>query len=299
MNTSSNSPLKVALIGLDTSHSVEFPKMMQSPEVPEALRVPGLRAISCMTFETPFQNKEGLARRRAELEPLGVKVTESFDEAVEGADALFLEINDPSLHLEYFRKAAGLGKRIFLDKPLAGTEADAQEIIALARANRVEVMSCSSLRYMPELDQAIAAISEPDHGAFFGPFGVPPVGSGIVWYGVHTAEMLVKAMGRGAATVRCIPNGGGVLFQVGYADGRNAIGELVQGAYAYGGSLRRNGESAVYSGNANYLHMLAQIESFLRTGCTDATLEEALEVTRIICAAERAFQTETIVKIQP
>ena len=294
---SSACPLKVALIGLDTSHSVEFPKLMQSPEMPEAERVPGLRAVSCLSFETPFQNKEGLAKRRAELESLGVKVTESFDEAVEGADALLLEINDPSLHLEYFKKAAGLGKRIFLDKPLADTVANAEEIIALAQANKVEVMSCSSLRYMPEIDTAIAAIPQPDHGSFFGPFGEPPTGSGIVWYGVHTAEMLVKAMGPGAGNVRCIPNGGGVLFQVGYADGRNAIGELVGGAYAYGGSLRRKGESAVFTGKALYSYMLSEMEKFLRTGHTDATLEQALEVTKIICAAERSFETGKTIHI--
>lgn len=29
-----------------------------------------------------------------------------------------MEINDPSLHLEYFKKCADLGKPIFLDKPL-------------------------------------------------------------------------------------------------------------------------------------------------------------------------------------
>ena len=60
--------IRVALIGLDTSHSVEFPRRMQAPDCPEQLRVEGLRAVSCLRFETPFTNKQILDERQKQLE---------------------------------------------------------------------------------------------------------------------------------------------------------------------------------------------------------------------------------------
>ena len=98
--------VKVAIIGLDTSHAVAFPQLMQDPATPAESKVPELRAVTCLRFETPFQNKDGLDKRQEYLESIGVKVTENFDEAVADCDAILIEINDPSLHLEYFEKCA-------------------------------------------------------------------------------------------------------------------------------------------------------------------------------------------------
>ena len=75
--------IKIALIGLDTSHSIAFPEIIQERGDKTPLQV-----ISCLRFETPFQNKEGLDKRQEILEGMGIKVTEDFDEAVAGADAL-------------------------------------------------------------------------------------------------------------------------------------------------------------------------------------------------------------------
>ena len=110
--------IKVAFIGLDTSHSVQFAQYIQDPKIPAADRCTDLIVTRCMRFETPFQGKEGLDARQKQLEELGILVTEDFDEAVADCDAIFLEINDPSLHLEYFKKCAKLNKPIFLDKPI-------------------------------------------------------------------------------------------------------------------------------------------------------------------------------------
>ena len=96
--------IRVAIIGLDTSHSVEFPRRMQAPDCPEKNRVEGLRAVTCLRFETPFTNKQVLDERQKQLEAWGVKVTEDFDEAVSDCDAIMIEINDPAYHLEYFKK---------------------------------------------------------------------------------------------------------------------------------------------------------------------------------------------------
>lgn len=68
--------IKIAIVGLDTSHSIEFTKRLQAPDCPAEMRVPNMKVVSCLRFETPFQNKEGLDARQAQLESWGVKVTE-------------------------------------------------------------------------------------------------------------------------------------------------------------------------------------------------------------------------------
>ena len=113
--------LRVGIIGLDSSHSIEFTRRMQAPDCPPDQRAEGMQAVTCLRFETPFQDQQGLDERQAQLEAWGVSVTEDFDEAVSGCDALLMEINDPQYHLDYFVGVAGLGKPLFLDKPLADT----------------------------------------------------------------------------------------------------------------------------------------------------------------------------------
>ena len=115
-NMKKSKKVKIALIGLDTSHAIAFPEIIRDRGAKTQLQV-----ISCLRFETPFQGKEGLDKRQAILKGMGIKVTENFDEAIEGADALMLEVNDPAYHVEYFSRCAKLGLPIFLDKPFADT----------------------------------------------------------------------------------------------------------------------------------------------------------------------------------
>ena len=138
---------KVAIIGLDTSHAVEFPKLMQDPAVPAENRVPELKATRCLRFETPFQNREGLDKRTQYLESIGVQVTEDFDTAVADCDAILIEINDPSLHLKYFEQCAALGKPVFLDKPFADTFGNAMKIMEIAEKHGTRFFTSSALRF--------------------------------------------------------------------------------------------------------------------------------------------------------
>ena len=280
-------PLKIALIGLDTSHSVEFPRRMQAPDCKPELKVDGLQAVSCLSFLTPFTNEEVLKTRREQLEAWGVRVTESFDEAVADCDAIMIEINDPALHTEYFEKCAALGKPVFLDKPLADSYAHGQAIVARAGELNVPVMSASSLRFSAALQQACLAVPRPDETIVYGPLGIPAAGEGLVWYGVHCFEMLERAMGRGALQVDARRDASGVVTIVSYPDSRRGIVALTVGNYAYGGSLRQKGEVRPFQVDSAqiYTEELRVIKEFFLTGQAPLTLEDSLEVMRLLDAA--------------
>ncbi len=287
--------IKVAVIGLDTSHSVAFPKLIQDPEVPEENRVNELLVTRCLRFETPFQGKEGLDERQAYLESIGVLVTEDFDTAVADCDAILLEINDPTYHLSYFEKCAKLGKPIFLDKPIADTLENASKIMAIARENNVRVFTTSALRFDVDFQDALAKNDAPSGAVVWGPVGGAPAGSSIVWYGVHTFEMLQRIMGRGALTVCASEDRNGYVCHVIYADGRRGIVELSRTSWKYGGLIKTLKGDDVYfrvTGKVPFYQMLLeQIVKFFKDGDQVVSWEDSFEVMAMLAAADRSAQT--------
>jgi hypothetical protein len=152
--------LSIGIIGLDTSHSIEFPRRMQAPDCETDLQVAGMRAKTCLRFPTRFTDEETLDRRQAQLEAWGVIVTQDLDKALEGCDAFMIEINDPALHLEWFDKCVRAGKPVFIDKPLADSSANGREILRIARRNHIPLFSASSLRFVGALAEARRGIVE-------------------------------------------------------------------------------------------------------------------------------------------
>ena len=285
--------IRVALIGLDTSHTIEFTRRMQAPDVAPEQKVEGIKALTCLRFSTPFQSEEGLDQRQAQLEAWGVKVTMDFDEAVAGCDALMLEINDGAYHPEYFKKSMDLGKPIFLDKPLADNIENGKIIYDLAKKKKVRVFVASSLRFVPQLIEACDAIPEPAFATMYGPLGKAPAGSSIVWYGVHAFEMLERAIGRGAVSVSVMRDKAGVVADVEYKDSRRGLVELSEGSWLYGGNLRTKDKSAPFVVNMGraYSDLLTEIVKFFRGGKPPVSMDDTLEIMGMLDAAERSYQS--------
>jgi len=296
---SHNAMLKVAVIGLDTSHSIEFARRMQAPDCPRNQRVSGLQAVSCLRFETPYQNKEGLDKRQKQLEQWGIKVTENIDEALEGCDAIMLEINDGNFHLEYFRKVCGLGKPVFLDKPLAMTLSDGRAIIDLMRKHNTRVWSGSSVPFCPSLAKILKEAGHVERAHVFGPMGDAPSGDSLVWYGVHTFELLQRIMGRGARQVSAIESEKSVVVLAKFSDGREGTVELTRKSWAYGGTLW--GTKVIpflLDASSAYGYLLRQIKGFFRGGRPPVDMETTFEGLAMMCAARKSIETNKPAEVE-
>jgi predicted dehydrogenase len=294
--------VKTAIIGLDTSHSIQFTQRAQAPDCEPDQKAEGIEIISCLRFETPFQDKKGLDERTAQLEEWGVKVYEDFDKAVEGADALLLEINDPALHLEYFKMAAELGKPVFLDKPLAQDIESGVEIVKIAQEKNLRFFSASSLRFIEDLEKTAGKIKDIQCASVFGPLGVAPSGESVVWYGVHTFEMLQKLMGDGASEITAINDEKGVVAVVGYNDGRRGVVELAEGAFVYGGSARNDNDKEVFIADMKYAYkgLLDKIVKFFNGGEAPVQMHETLEIMNMLdttVKSAKSGKTEKMTKI--
>lgn len=287
---------KVAIIGLDTSHSVELPKLMQDPTVKPEHRVEGLIATRCLRFETPFQLKDGLDARQKYLESIGVMVTEDFDTAVADCDGIMIEINDPDVHLEYFEKCAKLGKPIYLDKPFADTIQNARRIAGIAKENNVRFFTASCLRFMPELDEALADFSStPRKLNCWGPLGQAPTGCHVVWYGCHIMEVCQRIMGKGAVMVNTVKDRNGSVSMIHYDDGRRCIMELTWGCYRYGGVIRDDAGKETFFAFQNrvplYKSLMDEVRDFFINDKMPVTVEDSLEVMAVLDAAARSYDS--------
>lgn len=285
--------IRISIVGLDTSHSIEFPKRMQAPDCPKEQRVEGMRAVSCLRFTTRFQSEEGMDNYQQQLEKWGVKVTTDFDEATANCDAIMIHINDPAYHLEYFSKCAGLGKPIFLDKPMADTVENGKAISDLATSGKVRLMSASSLRFVAELNQAAEEMSQPLFVSTYGALGKAPAGSSVVWYGVHSFEMLQRATGRGAESVHSLADRAGVVAIIGYSDERRGLVELTEGGSSYSGCLRDHNKAISYVVDMKmaYTCQLREIRRFFCGEDLSLQIEDTLEVMAMLDAAEASLQS--------
>lgn len=286
--------MKIAIIGLDTSHTIEFTKLIQAPETPDNLKIKELQITKCMRFPSPFQAEDKQDERQAQLEKWGVKVTRSFEEAVDGAEGVMIEINDPAMHLEHFKKAAALGKAIYLDKPLAGNIKDGKEILKITKKQNLKVWSASSLRFTSEIENAAKEISEPVMAHAYGPLGIAPAGSSLVWYGVHTFEMINKLMGAGAESVFAREDKNGIVTTVKYGGDRRGLAECNTNAWFYGGRAQSKDKVSAFSVNTGipgglYHKLILHIKDFFTKGVIPVSLDNAYEILAIMEAAEKSI----------
>lgn len=295
--------IKIAIIGLDTSHSIEFPRLMQAPDCPKDQRVTGLRAVTCLRFSTPFQDKKGLDGRQRQLEAWGINVTTNFDEAVEGCDAIMLEINDGGYHLPYFKKVAALGKPVFLDKPLASTLADGRAILRHAKKHKTRVWSGSSIPFCPDVLRVVAQFSDTRIGQTFGALGAAPAGDSLIWYGVHTFEMLQRIMGPGPKSAQAVETKTGIVSVIEYDSGRQGVVETIRGSYAYGGRLqgvagnKKKTVQFLCDTRYGYRDILCKIRTFFNGGRAPLDMTTTFEGLAMMTAARKSIETGKPAKV--
>jgi predicted dehydrogenase len=293
--------LKVALIGLDTSHTIEFARRMMAPDCRPELKVEGMRAIKCLRYPSIFQSEEAQDKRQQQLEAWGVPVTTDFDQAVAGSDALMLTINDPALHLDYVRRCAGLGRPLFIDKPLADSYAHGREIYELVCKHKARAFTASGMRFVPQVQGACAAMPRPRYTHVFGALGNGPAGytpaQTLVWYGVHACELMEQAMGQGAVAVRTVMDQAGAVVMLEYPEGRRGVVEMTSQVWLYGGSLRDGERSTTFTVEVPYMvhnmptDELRVIKAFFQGGPEPVAWDHALESMHLLDAARRSAES--------
>jgi predicted dehydrogenase len=293
-------PLNIGIIGLDTSHVEAFTRLLNQEDDPH--HIPGARVVTGFPggspdFDLSINRVEGFTNKLRD--DFGVEILDSPEAVAERSDIVFLTAVDGRVHRELFEKIVPSGRPTFIDKPFAVGQEDARAILKLAADSAVPVMSCSSLRYADNFQAAIA--DDAESGAIvgcdvFGPMAIQPPMPGLYWYGCHSVEMLVAAMGAGAKRVRTTTMKNTDLVVVEWGDGRvGTVRGLRETNTPFGATVHREKALRQLDASANerpyYAAMMEAILRSLPEGRSDVPREEMLDIVRIMDAANESRET--------
>ncbi len=191
---------KIGIIGLDTSHVSAFSKLLNDP------KREGMKVVAAFPGGSPDieSSHSRVAGFTAELKKLNVEMVDSIPDLISKVDAILLESVDGRPHLAQALPVLKSGKPMFIDKPLAGTLADAIAIDMLAKKYNARWFSSSSLRFAPSIYRyrIDEALSKSVRGAdAWSPCSLEKTHPDLFWYGVHGVEVLYTIMGEGCETV--------------------------------------------------------------------------------------------------
>lgn len=290
--------IRIGIIGTDTSHVTAFTRVLNDPANPD--HIPGFRVVAAFkggSTDIP-SSRTRVEEYATEIhDKWNVELVPSIAAMAGKVDAILLESVDGRTHLEQARQAFALHKPMFIDKPLASTLADAQEIAKLAAAAKVPWFSASSLRF----GELVASARIPDA------LGITVWGPGPVeehhaldlsWYGVHPVEMLYALMGPGCEAVTRTSGGtdatGTDVITGRWKDGRVGSVRVIRpnsgyGAVSYGAKEVRQGRTDVAP--FSYVLLLKQIVKFFETGIPPVANSETLETISFMDAAQRSKQS--------
>lgn len=291
--SNSKQPIRLGIIGLDTSHVVAFTKVFNDPNNPE--HVPGVRVVAAFKGGSPDidASRNRLEGFTQELrDKWHVEIVEDIPSLCRKVDGILLESVDGRPHLQQVKPVLAAKKPVFIDKPLAASYKDAKEIAGLAREAGVPWFSSSSLRFWEETQRLKNA---PEAGGIvgcfvYGPSPTEPHHPDLMWYGIHVVEMLYTLMGPGCESVTRVHTEGADVVAGKWKDGRlGVVRGTRQGKEDYGITLF--GQKAVLrseSREEGYRPLLAQIVKFFQTGVAPVNPLETLEMFAFMEAADRS-----------
>jgi predicted dehydrogenase len=287
-------PIRVGMLGLDTSHAVVFPKLFD--ELKGKGGAPAVKIVA--GFPMAMADNPASASRvdgyTATLrKDLGVEIVASIAELLARCDAVMVESVDGRAHLAQARAVFGAGKPVFIDKPLAGSYADAREIVRLARETKTPFFSASALRFCGDY-QAIkkdAALGAIAGCAAFSPCALEPHHPDFYWYGIHGVEPLFLMMGRGCVEVSRIHTEDYDLAVGRWADGRIGTFRGVRRGYqGYGVTVW--GEKGVRHSPGElanlYEGLVIEVARFFKTKQAPVDPQETLEIMAFMSAADKS-----------
>ena len=287
-----SAPLRAGMIGLDTSHVPAFVKLFNDPKVPADLA--GIKIVAGYPGGTDMPASKNRVQRFTEsVRAAGVEIVDSIPRLLEKVDVVFIESVDGRIHLQEAIPVILAGKPLFIDKPAAGTLADAGAIYELAKKHNVPCFSSSSLRFTPgvaelsskpELGRIVGAIS-------WGPCDYEPGTPDLFFYGIHGVEPLFALLGRGCESVSRVPGKDVDIVTGTWQDGRVATYRGYRKAKGGFGLVAFGTDSfapAAPGSLGGYRGICVEIARFFRTRQAPVSPEETLEVLAFMEAADES-----------
>lgn len=283
-------PIRVGIIGLDTSHAPAFMKLFNNTD--SADHVPGCRVVAA--FPQGSLDIESSVSRVPEytkqMQEAGVEIVDSIDTLLQMVDAVLLESNDGRVHLEQAAPVLAAGKRVFIDKPLAGSLADAIAIFKLAEHYDTPVFTASGLRF-GEATQAVrnGSVGKVLGASTYSPCSLEATHMDLAWYGIHGCEALFTLMGAGCQQVTRAHSDDFELVTGVWEGGRmGTFRGIRSGKTGYGGIAFGEKGIVAAGGFDGYRPLVVAIADFFAGGEPPVAATETIELFAFMEAADES-----------
>src|SRR5205823_4340287 len=230
----------------------------------------GIRVVAGYPGGTDIPaSRDRVGKFTEQLRGMGIEIVDTIPKLLEKVDVVLLESVDGRIHLQEAIAVLRAGKPIFIDKPVAGSLADAIVIYELAKKQNVPCFSSSSLRFSPGVQELL---HNEKLGAMAGAFtwgdcsyqeGTPD----LFFYGIHGVEPLFTLMGMGCETVTRIQTKDTDLVSGVWKDGRVGTYRGIRHNKSEFGAVAFGSKGIVQAGReGGYEELCREVGQFFKTG---------------------------------
>src|SRR5438034_7363076 len=252
-------PRRAGMIGLDTSHVPAFAKIFNNPKATGDIA--GIRIVAGYPGGTDIPaSRDRVKGFTEQLRGMAIEIVDTIPQLLDKVDVVLLESVDGRIHLQEATPVIKAGKPLFIDKPVAGSLADAIAIYELAKKHNVPCFSSSSVRFSPGIQELLkneqlgTIVGAVTWGSCTYQEGTPDM----FFYGIHGIEPLYVLMGTGCETVTRIQTKDADLVSGVWKDGRVGTYRGIRrnkadfGAVAFGSkAIMQGGKEAGYEALCN------------------------------------------------
>ena len=226
---------RIGLIGSDNSHVERFTEILNLEEHPAYWPESGATVYAIWGDDEALTAEEARKGR--------IPVVASSPEEVAGAcDLVFATSRRPNVHVVHARPAIEARKPLFVDKPLAQTPDQCRELLALVEDAGITMTCFSTLRYGSAANayrSGLAQAGPVKFATYMGPCTRRNEYGGIIFYGIHVAELMQEFHGADIVSVEAVesPPGGepsNISAACTYEDGTLVtLGLIGEGVYIF------------------------------------------------------------------
>jgi predicted dehydrogenase len=276
---------RIGIIGLDTSHSEVFTKMINSGEIAGGYKVVAAYPHGSPDIPEALKMKPGIINA---VKSMGVEIVDSIEDLLKKVDVVLLETIDGRPHYEQALPVLKAGKRMFIDKPVAATLADAKKIFDASRKYNSPVFSSSALRFDPTVQKVVnGSLGKVTGADVYTPAVIEPRHMDMAWYGIHGVEMLFTVMGPGCKSVSRTHQEGTDLLVGTWEDGRiGTVRGIRAGSANIAGTAFGDKGIASLGPFSSYAPLVNKIIAFFETGVPPVSEAETLEIFTFMHAAD-------------
>jgi hypothetical protein len=279
-------PLRIGIIGLDTSHAIAFTDLLNKADNPPELA--GCKVVAVYPKGSPDieSSTSRVPDYTKQMQAKGVEIVDSIDALLAKVDCVLLETNDGRPHLEQLIPCLKAKKRTFIDKPIAGTLADAVAIFEVAKHYGVPVWSSSALRFGKNTQAARAgALGTIAHAEASSPASLEKTHPDLFWYGIHGCEALFTVLGPNCLTAQRSTEDGLIVVTGKWEANRTGVFREGKGYSGFAEGENAKGPVGSYDG---YQPLVVEIVKYFRTGEVPVPPEETLALYAFMEAADES-----------